>query len=102
VAKNCFRQNPSVDLERHACSLSQCEKMAQDALDGESVLAEEPEATERLRSLLGLGIKPDAKTKTVPRTPVASVPERRRNLNRRRVGSRKPVRDAVGIRGPVE
>lgn len=87
------------DLERHAWSLSQCEKMAQDALDGESVLAEEPEATERLRSLLGLGIKPGAETRTVPWTPVASVPDPRRNLTSRRVGSRKPVRDAVGIRG---
>ena len=89
------------DLERHAWSLDQCEKMAQDALDGESVLNEVSDAAERLRSLLGLGTTPGVETRTVPRTLAASVP-RRRNPASRRVGSRKPVRDAVGIRGPVE
>ena len=91
------------DLERHAWSLDQCEKMAQDALDGESVLTEVPEATERLRNLLGLGTKPGVEIRTssgaASRTPAPSVPDRRRNPASRRVGSRKPVRDAVGMRG---
>src|SRR5256885_7059316 len=46
------------DLARHAWSLEQCEKMAQDALDGEAGLAEQPEAMERLRTLLGLEAAP--------------------------------------------
>jgi DNA polymerase III delta prime subunit len=87
------------DLERHAWSLDQCEKMAQDALDGESVLNEAPDAAERLRSLLGLCTKPGVETRAVLRTPVASVPDRRQNPASRRVGSRKPARDAVGMRG---
>lgn len=41
------------DLARHAWSLEQCEKMAQDAWDGDAVLADQPEAMERLRTLLG-------------------------------------------------
>ena len=77
------------DLERHTWSLDQCEKMAQDARDGESVLTEKPEAVERLRKLLCLGMKPvvEAKdsTRAEGRTPS------------RRVGLRKPVRDEVGI-----
>jgi len=87
------------DLERHAWSLDQCEKMAQDALDGESTLNGVQDAGERLHSLLGLSTKPGMETRTVSQTPVASVPDRRRNPASRRVGSRKPVRDAVGIRG---
>ncbi len=91
------------DLERHAWSLDQCEKMAQDALDGESVLTEVPEAAERLCNLLGLGTKPAVETRTSTGTalgtPATSVPDRPRNPASRRVGSRKPVRDAVGIRG---
>jgi len=75
-----------VDLERHTWSLEQCEKMAQDVRDGESVLTEKPEAVERLRKLLCLGMKPDVDGK-----------DSERRTPSRRVGLRKPVRDEVGI-----
>jgi hypothetical protein len=89
------------DLERHAWSLDQCEKMVQEALDGEAVLAEKPEGFDRLRSLLGLGATPDNKrpVSTQNRTPPAPAPDQQRNPRKRRVGSRKPLRDKVGIGG---
>jgi hypothetical protein len=89
------------DLERHAWSLDQCEKMVQEALDGETVLAEKPEAFDRLRSLLGLGAKAEAQRPVSIQNMAQStpVPGQRRNSGPRRVGSRKPVRDNVGIRG---
>src|SRR6266545_814843 len=43
------------DLEHYAWSFDQCQKMAQDALDGESTFMEKPESAGRLRELLGLG-----------------------------------------------
>lgn len=82
------------DLARHAWSLDQCEKMAQDALDGEAVLAEQPEAMERLRTLLGVAATPSVDTGS-PR----NRPPLRRAQGRRRVGVRRPRRDAVGRGG---
>lgn len=78
-----------IDLERHTWSLDQCEKMAQDARDGESVLTEKPEAGERLRKLLCLGMKPVVEEKDSTST--------ERRTSSRRVGLRKPVRDEIGI-----
>lgn len=91
------------DLERHAWSLDQCEKMVQEALDGEAVLAEKPEAFDRLRSLLGFAAKADVErpVSSQNRTPAAPAPDRRQNPRNRGVGSRKPMRDKVGIRGTV-
>ena len=91
------------DLERHAWSLDQCEKMVREALDGEGVLAEKPAAYDRLRSLLGLGAL-GAKAEVgrsgsiQNRTQAMPAPDQQRNSRSRRVGSRKPVRDKVGIR----
>lgn len=81
-------------LARHAWSLDQCETMAQDALDGEAVLAEQPEAMERLRTLLGVAATPSVDTGS-PR----NRPPLRRAQGRRRVGVRRPRRDAVGRGG---
>ena len=91
------------DLERHAWSTDQCEKMAKDALDGESVLAEKPDSGVHLNKLLGLE-KPNAETESSsslpPTPPVQSHRGQRWNQRgrRTRVGSRKAVRDVVGIR----
>jgi AAA domain len=87
------------DLERHAWPLDQCEKMVQDALDGEAVLAEKPEAFDRLRSLLGLGEKAEGDPPTSFRNRTQPTPMSNRNSRTRRVGSRKPVRDEVGTQG---
>jgi hypothetical protein len=90
------------DLERHAWSLAQCEKMAQDALDGEAVLTEKPEAMGRLRTLLGLEAPPSVDTgspRSRPPLRQATPRHERRTQGRRRVGVRRPGRDAVGRRG---
>ena len=90
------------DLARHAWSLEQCEKMAQDALNGEAVLADQPEALERLRTLLGLEAAPRVDTGSPPSSPPlrrATPGHERRTQGRRRVGMRRPGRDAIGMRG---
>jgi hypothetical protein len=90
------------DLERCAWSLDQCLTTARDTLDGESVFIEKAETANRLRQLLGFGTiagaetaKPaDKATRMEPR------PSRAGGLKRgsSRVGSRRPVRDEIGIR----
>lgn len=80
------------DLERHAWSLDQCHKMAKDALEGEAIFTERPEAIAHLKKLLGLGQKPCQQTVNL-----ATAQPRIDNRRSRRVGSRKAVRDAIGI-----
>src|SRR2546425_1863837 len=89
------------DLARHAWSLEQCEKMAQDALNGEAVLADQPEALERLRTLLGLEAAPRVDTGSPPSSPPLrqATPGHEHRTGRRRVGVRRPGRDAIGMRG---
>lgn len=90
------------DLERHAWSLDQCEKMAQDAVEGEAVLTEKPGAMDRLRHLLGVEVKPSVETgrpRSSPPLPRATPTPERRPLGRSRVGVRRPGRDEVGRRG---
>lgn len=87
------------DLEHHAWSLDQCEKMAQDTLEGESAFIEKPESAGRLRELLGLRAIAEATRPvgTAPEMEGQPSGERRSMLSRRRVGSRSPARDQVGI-----
>jgi|SRR5262245_32305647 len=78
-------------LERHAWSLDQCEKMMQEALEGERELAEKPEARMRLHRMLGL---------SEPKTNHQSEPLKENSLpstaKGARVGRRNPVRDKIG------
>lgn len=82
---------------KYALSISQCERMLSDAIEGEKVLAESRESHRRLRARLGLEPKADndnSKDKTSPannKNPVPNTSERRR-----RVGRRKPKRDPGG------
>ena len=89
------------DLEHSAWSLDQCVTTAQDTLEGESVFIERPEAANRLRELLGLGAMAGAEAiksaGTTPRTGVLPAGDGRLNRRSRRVGSRRPARDEVGI-----
>lgn len=78
------------NLEHYAWSLNQCEKMAQDTLEGESAFMENPGSANRLRERLGLRVMVDAETTK----PVTVAPSRGRS---QRVGSRRPARDEVGI-----
>jgi hypothetical protein len=86
-------------LERHAWSADQSERMAKDALEGEAVLAQKPDAVVHLKRLLGLGT-PKVQASTSEKPPQISAIEGAKwnqGSRRVRVGSRRPVRDAVGI-----
>lgn len=88
-------------LEQHSWSIDQCEKMAQEALEGESALAEKKEARTRLLTLLGLDLKPGP-AETVAPDITAKVQETRtppQGGRRRRghIGERSPGRDEIGF-----
>jgi AAA domain len=78
-------------LERTAWSLDQSERMAREAVDGESEVAEKGQKRDRLKQLLQMG----ATTSSVASPPpcVNPLPPQRRT----RVGQRKPVRDLVAV-----
>jgi hypothetical protein len=74
-------------LQKTAWSLDQSERMAREAVDGESGLSERKEIRDRLKQLLQLG-------------PTTSAPTTARaNSLSPRVGQRRPVRDVVGAAG---
>jgi hypothetical protein len=74
-------------LQKTAWSLDQSERMAREAVDGESGLSEREEIRDRLKQLLQLG-----PTTSAPTTARANPPSPR-------VGQRRPVRDVVGAAG---
>jgi hypothetical protein len=75
--------------------------MAQDSLEGESAFVEKPESAGRLRELLGLGRMAGAEVAKLvgmaPGTEGRPGGERRLKRRSRRVSSRSPARDKVGI-----
>jgi hypothetical protein len=90
------------DLERCAWSLDPCLTTARDTLDGESVFIEKAETANRLRQLLGFGTiagaeaaKPADKATRMEQRPSGAGGLKHGG---RRVGSRRPVRDEIGIR----
>lgn len=87
-------------LEQHSWSTDQCEKMAQEALEGEFALAEKKKARTRLMTLLGLDPKPGSADTVVPDI-AARVRETRTppgaGRRRGRIGERSPVRDEIGV-----
>jgi energy-coupling factor transporter ATP-binding protein EcfA2 len=87
-------------LERHSWPLDQCEKMAQDAVEGESAFGDTTGSARRLQRLLGLG-EPSTLIGAT-RTSVTNIdlasdtfqqPTKRRAQY---VGERKPKRDKIG------
>lgn len=89
------------DLEHSAWSVGQCEKMTQDMLEGESAFMEKPESAGRLRELLGLAANADTgSTKLISsglQTAGRTGSNPRPKPRNRRIGSRNPARDPVGI-----
>jgi AAA domain len=84
-------------LERYSWSTEQCEKMAQEALEGESALTEKKEARPHLLMLLGLAPKPGlAGGGTTAKSGERTAPGRGPRPGRSRVGERSPVRDVIG------
>ena len=77
-------------LQKTAWPLDQSERMAREAVDGESDVLEREETRHRLRQMLQLGGSPSA-----PATARANLPAPHA---RPRVGQRRPVRDLVGNR----
>jgi energy-coupling factor transporter ATP-binding protein EcfA2 len=82
-------------LERSALSVSQCEKMLEEAIEGEALLDDSRESRARLRRLMGLeaqftksrnGHNESGANKQKPITP----------RKRRRPGERSPKRDRIG------
>jgi len=88
AASAVWRQGKDVltlrDLESHALSLSQCEKMLAEATEGELRLAEGEAARSRLRARLGLE-SPSGQTSPMTATKF-----------RKRPGHRRPRRDPIG------
>jgi hypothetical protein len=78
-------------LERTAWSLDQSERMAREAVDGESEVAEKGQKRDRLQQLLQMGATTSS---AAPPPPCMHPPPPQR---RTRVGQRNPVRDLVGV-----
>jgi hypothetical protein len=77
-------------LQKTAWPLDQSERMAREAVDGESDVLEREETRHRLRQMLQLG------NPSVPATARANPPAPHACP---RVGQRRPVRDLVGVAG---
>ena len=84
------------DLEAHAPSVAQCDKMLSEAVEGETRLLESTEERSRLRTRLGLSAKENSGEDS-PASPI-EAPRR----NQRKPGQRTPVRDAVGTPGSMD
>jgi hypothetical protein len=84
------------DLEAHALSVAQCDKMLSEAEEGEARLVESAEERSRLRARLGLSPKANARqdSRVASAPPSGGIAAPRRN--QRKSGQRSPVRDAVG------
>ena len=77
-------------LQKTAWPLDQSERMAREAVDGESEMSEREETRDRLRQMLQLG------THSAPATARTKAPVPHAGP---RVGQRRPVRDLVGVGG---
>src|SRR6266516_2496027 len=85
------------DLEVLEPSVTQCEKMLSEAVEGETRLLENTEERSRLRTRLGLSAKEIREDSAVPPSAIAA-PHR----NQRKPGQRRPVRDAVGTSSSMD
>jgi energy-coupling factor transporter ATP-binding protein EcfA2 len=86
------------ELRTHALSISQCEKMLSEALEGESRLVENKEHCNRLRTRLGLSLQEaspkDTSMGMLEQTRIENTsPQKRRS----KPGQRRPVRDPIGF-----
>lgn len=85
-------------IERRALSVSQCTTMLRETLDGEKELSEGERDRLLLREGLGLetGILNKERENSSSNTEIS--PKISRTQGKRRVGTRKPVRDKVGVK----
>jgi energy-coupling factor transporter ATP-binding protein EcfA2 len=97
-----FRRNASAltlrDLQAHAPSVAQCDKMLSEALEGEVSLREDAEGSKRLRTRLGLDCRETSRASSstgVARQVTIETTSRQKRL--RRPGQRHPHRDPIGV-----
>jgi DNA polymerase III delta prime subunit len=86
-------------IERRALSVSQCSSMLREAIAGEKESEEREDSRQLLRTSLGLRddyivLNKEASPINVSAPTIPTSPRQRRQ----RVGSRKPVRDSVGMK----
>jgi hypothetical protein len=79
-------------LERHALSVSQCDRLIEEAARGEAQFREDADALGRLR--LRLGFSEPTRSKATPANPAADRPRQQHP------GQRYPKRDLVGVGQP--
>jgi hypothetical protein len=93
-----LRRNATVltirDLQAHALSVSQCDKMLSETLEGEVGLLEGSEECNRLRMRLGLGCDKGHPDKLI--APAVSIGIPLSKKQRWRPGQRLPTRDVIG------
>ena len=95
-----FARNATVltrrDLQEHALSVSQCEKLLSEALEGENRLTESAEQRSRLRTRLGLVPEERKATDSAIGEAVPAIADTTPRKRRRMPGRRLPGRDPVG------
>jgi hypothetical protein len=92
------RRNASVltmqDLQTHALSVSQCEKMLSETLEGEVGLQEDVEQSNRLRTRLGLSLHEGHSEKVI--SPIVTIEMPSTRKQHWRLGQRLHTRDVIG------
>jgi hypothetical protein len=81
------------DLQAHALSVSQCDKMIAEASEGEASLCESAEERGRLRTRLGLSPQEVRPAHSTAGQAEGEIPQPRKQ--RRRPGQRRPTRDVI-------
>lgn len=94
------RNAPSLtrkDLQAHALSVTQCETMLTEVVEGETQLRESLTERSRLRTRLGLPAQEHPRDDMPSRTGSWRPERTARRQPRRKPGQRNPARDAVGV-----
>lgn len=86
------------DLEAHALSVAQCDKMLSEAVEGDVRLSESAEERNRLRTRLGLSGKENSGGDAVDCAVKIAAPTQ----NPLKPGQRRPIRDPVGTTSSME
>ena len=86
------------DVEAHAPSVAQCDKMLSEAVEGEVRLSESTEERNRLRTRLGLSAIENSGEDAADSAIKIAAPRR----NPLKPGQRRPIRDAVGTTSSME
>jgi energy-coupling factor transporter ATP-binding protein EcfA2 len=97
---SAYRRSATVltfrDLQAQALSVSQCDKMLAEALEGEGRLSESVAARERLRTRLGLNPQEGKREHSAGGQTERKIEIPRLRKQHRKPGQRRPTRDAIG------